>query len=156
MKYFISACLMGKKCKYNGGDNYDADLASLVSNDDIVLICPEVDGGLSVPRNPVELNYHKALDKDGNDYTSCFIKGVESVIEKAEKENPDAFILQPRSPSCGIGLIYDGTFSKTLIKGNGLLSDKLLEKGYKLYTPSSFKALKDQSISSLSIDIDAK
>ena len=156
MKYFISACLMGKKCKYNGGYNYDADLASLVSNDDIVLICPEVDGGLPVPRNPVELNDHKALDKDGNDYTSFFIKGVVSVIEKAEKENPDAFILQPRSPSCGIGLIYDGTFSKTLIKGNGLLSDKLLEKGYKLYTPSSFKALKDQSISSLSIDIDAK
>ena len=156
MKYFISACLMGKKCKYNGGDNYDEDLTFLVSNDDIVLICPEVDGGLPVPRNPVELNDHKALDKDGNDYTSFFIKGVESVIGKAEKENPDAFILQPRSPSCGIGLIYDGTFSKTLIKGNGLLSDKLLEKGYKLYTPSSFKALKDQSISSLSIDIDAK
>ena len=86
MKYFISACLMGKKCKYNGGDNYDADLASLVSNDHIVLICPEVDGGLPVPRNPVELNDHKALDKDGNDYTSFFIKGVESVVEKAEKE----------------------------------------------------------------------
>ena len=126
MKYFVSACLMGKKCKYNGGDNYDPDLVSLLKDDEIILICPETMGGLPIPRNPVELNDNRALDSDGNDYTFFFLKGVESVIEKSKIENPDAFILQPRSPSCGFGLIYDGTFSKTLVKSNGLLTQKLL------------------------------
>ena len=124
MKYFVSACLMGKKCKYNGGDNYDPDLVSLLKDDEIILICPETMGGLPIPRKPVELNDNRALDSDGNDYTFFFLKGVESVIEKSKIENPDAFILQPRSPSCGFGLIYDGTFSKTLVKGNGLLTQK--------------------------------
>ena len=156
MKYFVSACLMGRKCKYNGGDNYDPDLVSLLIDNEIVLICPETEGGLPVPRNPVELNDNRALDRDGNDYTSFFLKGVESVIEKSKKENPDAFILQPRSPSCGFGIIYDGTFSKTLIKGNGLLSQKLLEKGYKIYNPSSFKEENNQSITSITIDRESK
>lgn len=156
MKYFVSACLMGRKCKYNGGDNYDPDLVSLLIDNEIVLICPETEGGLPVPRNPVELNDNRALDRDGNDYTSFFLKGVESVIEKSKKENPDAFILQPRSPSCGFGLIYDGTFSKTLLKGNGLLSQKLLEKGYKIYNPSSFKEENNQSITSITIDRESK
>ena len=123
---------MGKKCKYNGGDNYDPFLESLLKDDEVILICPETEGGLPVPRNPVELNGNKALDREGNDYTSFFSKGVEIVVEKAEKEQPDAFILQPRSPTCGYGFIYDGTFSKTLIKGNGLLVQKLLDKGYKI------------------------
>ena len=156
MKYFVSACLMGKKCKYNGGDNYDPDLVSLLKDDEIILICPETMGGLPIPRNPVELNDNRALDSDGNDYTFFFLKGVESVIEKSKIENPDAFILQPRSPSCGFGLIYDGTFSKTLLKGNGLLSQKLLEKGYKIYNPSSFKEENNQSITSLTIDRESK
>ena len=156
MKYFVSACLMGKKCKYNGGDNYDPDLVSLLKDDEIILICPETMGGLPIPRNPVELNDNRALDSDGNDYTFFFLKGVESVIEKSKIENPDAFILQPRSPSCGFGLIYDGTFSKTLLKGNGLLSQKILEKGYKIYNPSSFKEENNQSITSITIDRESK
>ena len=156
MKYFVSACLMGKKCKYNGGDNYDPDLVSLLKDDEIILICPETMGGLPIPRNPVELNDNRALDSDGNDYTFFFLKGVESVIEKSKIENPDAFILQPRSPSCGFGLIYDGTFSKTLVKSNGLLTQKLLEKGCKIYNPNTFKEENNHSITSLTIDRESK
>lgn len=156
MKYFVSACLMGKKCKYNGGDNYDPFLESLLKDDEVILICPETEGGLPVPRNPVELNGNKTLDREGNDYTSFFSKGVEIVVEKAEKEQPDAFILQPRSPSCGYGFIYDGTFSNTLIEGNGLLGQKLLEKGYKIYNPSTYKDENNQSITSLTIDRESK
>ena len=96
------------------------------------------------------------MDRDGNDYTSFFSKGVEIVVEKAEKEKTDAFILQPRSPSCGYGFIYDGTFSKTLIKGNGLLVQKLLDKGYKIYNPSTYKDENNQSITSLTIDRESK
>ena len=100
MKYFVSACLMGKKCKYNGGDNYDPFLESLLKDDEVILICPETEGGLPVPRNPVELNGNRALDREGNDYTSFFSKGVEIVVEKAEKEQPDAFIPQQVQKLC--------------------------------------------------------
>ena len=142
MKCFVSACLMGKKCKYNGGHNFDPELSELLKGDDVTLICPEVEGGLPIPRHPVELIERKAKDKDGNDYTSFFLKGVDIVLNRAKKENPEAFILQPRSPSCGIGYIYDGTFSSTLIEGDGLLVQRLKSEGYKLYTPNSFKEIK--------------
>ena len=141
MKYFVSACLLGENCKWNGGNNYDSCLSSLLFDQEVSLICPEVEGGLSTPRCPIEIKDGRALDKNGNDYTSCFLNGAERILAKAKSEKPDAFILQPRSPTCGLGNIYDGTFSGKLIKGNGFLCQILIENGYKVYTPDDFKSL---------------
>ena len=138
MKYLVSACLLGEKCKYNGGDNYNEELVIAIKDHTVVPICPEVEGGLPVPRNSVEIVDGKALDAYGNDYTSYFIKGRDKVFEIVSKEKPDAIILQPRSPSCGSGYIYDGSFSSVLVKGNGFFADKLKKEGYKVYTPQEF------------------
>lgn len=140
MKYFVSACLMGKKCKYNGGHNYNRELSIFLENHEVTLICPEVEGGLSIPRNPVELRDGKAIDREGNEYTQHFINGAKAIITKAKVIEPDCFILQPRSPSCGIGHIYDGTFSSTLIEGNGILVEMLKKEGMKYLSPSDFLA----------------
>ena len=138
MKIFVSACLLGRNCKYNGGNNYNEELEKRLEGCTIIPICPEVEGGLPVPRNPVEIAGGFAKDRDGNDYTSYFLKGAESVMKRVREEKPDALILQSRSPSCGKGLIYDGSFTSRLIEGNGFFVQLLIKEGYKVFTPNEF------------------
>ena len=127
MKIAVSACLLGHDCKYSGGNNRSQKVLDYIEGHEIIPVCPEVTGGLPVPRIPVELKDGKAINRDGEDVTEFFRRGVEMTMEKLEGQDIDLAILQPRSPSCGCKQIYDGTFTKTLINGKGMFAQALAD-----------------------------
>ena len=129
MKIAVSACLLGHNCKYSGGNNRSQKVLDYIEGHEVIPVCPEVTGGLSTPRVPVELKNDRAVNRDGEDVTEFFQRGVKLTMEKLAGQNIDLAILQPRSPSCGCKQIYDGTFSKTLIEGTGMFAQALAETG---------------------------
>lgn len=133
MNILVSSCLCGVNCKYNGGNNEDKRVAKLMDTHTVICVCPEVLGGLSTPRTPAEIVGDRVLTKDGEDVTEAFYKGAEKALEAAEKYNVDMAILKANSPSCGCGKVYDGTFSKTLVEGDGVFAKMLKEKNIKVY-----------------------
>ena len=132
MKIAVSACLLGHNCKYSGGNNRSQKVLDYIEGHEVIPVCPEVTGGMPTPRVPVELKDSKAINRDGEDVTEFFQRGVEKTMEKLDGQNIDLAILQPRSPSCGCKQIYDGTFSKTLIDGKGMFAQALAEAGIPL------------------------
>ena len=127
MKVLVSACLLGHNCKYSGGNNYDPILNELLKGHEIIPVCPEVMGGLSVPRIPCEIIGDKVIGKDGNDYTYLYQLGAKKALEIAKKEKITLAILKKRSPSCGASLVYDGTFTKRLVIKDGIFARELKE-----------------------------
>lgn len=132
MKIAVSACLLGHDCKYNGGNNRSQKVLDYIKGHEVIPVCPEVEGGLPVPRVPVELKNGRAINRNSEDVTEFFLRGVELTMEKLADQNIDLAILQPRSPSCGCKQIYDGTFSKTLIDGKGMFAQALSDAGIPL------------------------
>lgn len=126
-KILVSACLLGENCKYNGGNNYNEDVAALSEYFEIIPICPEYFGGLAVPREPCEIKDGRVISKDGVDLTDEFNLGAQHTLYIAQEKNCAAALLKEHSPSCGYGEIYDGTFTHAVVKGNGVTAD-LLEK----------------------------
>ena len=127
MKIAVSACLLGHDCKYNGGNNRSQKVLDYIEGHEVIPVCPEVTGGMPVPRVPVELKNSRAINRDGEDVTEFFQKGVKLTMEKMQ--DIDLAILQPRSPSCGCKQIYDGSFTKTMIEGKGMFAQALAEVG---------------------------
>ena len=134
MNILVSSCLCGVNCKYNGGNNEDKRVAKLMDTHTVICVCPEVLGGLSTPRTPAEIVGDRVITKDGEDVTEAFYKGAEKALEAAEKYNVDMAILKANSPSCGCGKVYDGTFSKTLVEGDGVFAKMLKEKNIRVYS----------------------
>ena len=132
MKIMVSACLMGENVKYNGGNNYSKALLAFVRGHDLVPVCPEVLGGLPVPREPAEIVNGTVMDRTGISVDSAFRHGAAAVLKIAEEEKPDLIVLQSRSPSCGVHEIYDGTFSGRKIPGAGITARLLLEHGFRV------------------------
>lgn len=137
-KIIVSACLLGCNCKYSGGNNRNEKLIQLKDRYHLIPICPEVDGGLPTPRPPCEIVKDKVRTKDGRDYTSYFQKGAKLSLATAKKEGATLAILKSRSPSCGYGQIYDGSFSGKLIAGKGLTAELLEQNGIKIYNEDNF------------------
>ena len=129
MKIAVSACLLGHNCKYNGGNNRSQKVLHFIEGHEVIPICPEVAGGLPIPRIPVELQNGRAINANGEDVTEFFQAGTEKTMARLAGEHIDLAILQPRSPSCGCKQIYNGTFSKTLIDGKGMFAQALAEAG---------------------------
>lgn len=132
----ISACLAGVNCKYNGGNNLDLRIKKLLTDKKAILVCPEQLGGLPTPRVPCEIVdsvYKKVINKNGVDVTEQFIKGANETLKIANSVNAKYAILKSKSPSCGIGEIYDGTFSGKLISGNGITADLLIKNNIKVF-----------------------
>ncbi|MBR5269669.1 MAG: DUF523 domain-containing protein [Anaerotignum sp.] len=127
MKIAVSACLLGYDCKYNGGNNRSQKVLDYIEGHEVISVCPEVTGGMPIPRVPVELKNGRAINRDGEDVTEFFQKGVKLTMKKMQ--DIDLAILQPRSPSCGCKQIYDGTFTKTFITGKGMFAQALAEAG---------------------------
>lgn len=135
----VSACLLGTNCKYNGGNNYNNEIVALASKYNLIPVCPEQLGGCSTPRLAAEIQQGsgkdvfegraKVIRKDGVDVSSQFIDGAKETLNIAQLMNARWAILKAKSPSCGKGNIYDGTFSGKLKKGNGVTTDILLENG---------------------------
>ncbi len=134
MKYLISACLIGENCKYNGGNNLDSVAKLLYDKGLAFSICPEVLGGLTIPRVAAEITDDKVITKDGIDVTNEYDLGAEESLKYALKHDIKIAILQARSPSCGSSYIYDGTHSGKLILGQGITSKLLRRHGIKVIT----------------------
>lgn len=129
----ISACLAGMNCKYSGGNNLNEKVVELLKKGNAILVCPEQLGGLPTPRVGAEI---KVIDgkryvftKDGRDVTEEYERGAKEVLDLAKRINATKAILKSRSPSCGVNIIYDGTFTKTIIEGDGVTTKLLRENG---------------------------
>lgn len=131
----ISACLLGVNCKYNGGANPvpEARLAALKEKYTLVPVCPESYGGLATPRPPSERVGERVLARDGTDVTAQYEKGAQAALRLAELFGCKKAILKERSPSCGHGMIYDGTFSGALTPGDGVTAALLAAHGVAMY-----------------------
>ncbi|WP_312653021.1 DUF523 domain-containing protein [Aminipila sp.] len=136
--YIISGCLLGENCRYNGGNNYIDWIKEFSKKHNYISVCPEVDGGLEIPRPPAEITEGRVINCEGTDVTDAFLRGTEIVWEKIVRksqelgEEIEGAILKANSPSCGSGKIYDGTFSRKTIDGDGFLAAFLKEKGIKV------------------------
>lgn len=132
MKILVSACLTGENCKYNGGSNFSEKLAALAEENELIPVCPEVLGGLPVPRTPAEIRDGIVTAKDGRVVDEFFRKGAEKALRIAQENHAELAILQSRSPSCGPKQIYDGSFSGTRIPGMGVFAALLSENGFRV------------------------
>ena len=130
MKIMVSACLLGEKCKYNGGNNRNPGLLHLLSGHKVIPVCPEVLGGLPTPRVPAEIVNGTVINREGVSVDDAFRRGAKKALEMARQEKPDLIILQSRSPSCGVKEIYDGTFSGKLVPGHGIFAEMALQAGF--------------------------
>lgn len=130
----VSACLLGVCCRYDGESKPNADVIKLREKYVLIPICPEVDGGLPTPRTPSERVGDRVLMRDGRDVTDNYISGAEQALSKAEAFSCKAAILKARSPSCGKGKIYDGSFSGKLTDRDGVCAELLSSRGISIFT----------------------
>lgn len=130
MKIIVSACLLGENCKYSGGNNRHPELIQTLSGHTVIPVCPEALGGLPTPRTPAEIVGGTVMNREGVSVDEAFRRGARSALALVEREQPDLIILQPRSPSCGVHEIYDGTFSGRLVPGQGMFADLAIRAGY--------------------------
>ena len=143
MRICVSACLLGQRVKYNGGDNLISGLAERLRGHEVLPVCPEVAGGLPVPRPPVELARGRVLTADGVDKTDAFHVGVEAALAALDLDGVgvDLATLQSRSPSCGVNEVYDGSFTGRLIPGQGLFAEALAARGVRIVDAAGLDTL---------------
>ncbi|GGI65894.1 MULTISPECIES: DUF523 domain-containing protein [Enterococcus] len=144
----VSACLGGCPVRYDGRDQRVAEIEQLVKQQEAIMICPEVLGGLPIPRDPAEIVggdgfsvWHgdgKVLTNQGVDVTDAFKKGAMTALKKLQEKGIDTLILKEKSPSCGSQWIYDGTFSGTKVKGVGVATAYFLDHGIKVYSETQW------------------
>ena len=125
----VSACLAGFPCRYDGKARPCAEAMELVREGKAIPVCPEQLGGLSTPRPPCEIRAGRVIDRNGADRTEDYRRGAEAVLSLARAYGATEAMLQKRSPSCGSGWIYDGTFSNRLVVGDGVTARLLAENG---------------------------
>jgi len=126
-KIICSACLLGVKCRYDGKSKANKKVLALVKRVILIPVCPEQLGGQTTPRKDAEQKGSRVIEKSGKDVTKYFLAGAKEVLRIAKILGIKKAILKQRSPSCGCGQIYDGSFSGKIIKGDGLTT-KLLKK----------------------------
>ena len=110
MRLLVSACLLGVKCRYDGQSRPDEKVLGLLKNHVLVPVCPEQLGGLSTPRCPCEIQGDRVMSRDGDDRTAEYEKGAQEALRLCRLFSCEAAILKAKSPSCGLGCVYDGTF----------------------------------------------
>lgn len=140
-KILVSACFLKQGYKYNGDANINQRIIELACKYEFILICPEVVGGLPTPRHPSEIVGQRVLNSIGEDVTNAFYKGAYDALEKAKKYGCKKAILKAKSPSCGKGYIYDGTFSHNITKGNGIAAQLLMDNGIEVFTEEELDKL---------------
>ncbi len=131
-KILCSACLLGVKCRYDSQSKPKEKVLELAKKEILIPICPEQLGGLPTPREAAERRGEKVISKSGQDVTKNFQQGAKEVLRLVKLFDIREAILKQRSPSCGSGQIYDGTFSKTVIKGDGVATALLKQNGVKV------------------------
>ena len=134
----VSACLLKDNCKYNGDNNYNKEVYDFVKEHDYVKICPELMAELPVPRPKMEMKDGKLIRIDGKDLSDNMEIAISKLEKLIENEHFDLAILKSKSPSCGYKNIYDGTFSKKIVEGNGFACECLLRHNIKILTELDF------------------
>ena len=129
MRILVSACLLGENCKYSGGNNYNQAVVDFVQGHQVIPVCPEVLGGLPIPRSPAELVDGVVINKAGIRVDEQFRTGAEKALAIAKQNGAELAILQSRSPSCGVKEIYDGSFTGRKIPGQGVFAVMLQQAG---------------------------
>jgi uncharacterized protein YbbK (DUF523 family) len=130
----VSACLAGIPCRWDGNRKPNKKVIDLIKAGKAIPVCPEQLGGLTTPRQPSERLNDKVISKNGPDVTHQFILGSQIVLELAQEYCCTQAILKARSPSCGKGMIYNGTFKDKLINGNGITAELLMKNGIEVLT----------------------
>lgn len=144
----VSACLLGSRCRYDGGSKPVPQLKEWLKDVRIVPFCPEVLGDLTIPRPPAEIQNGAGSDvlrgtaqvvnRNGLDCTAAFIAGARKVLDIYYRESPQYVILKSNSPSCGVGRIHDGSFSDKMRNGDGVTAALLIQNGARVYTEEEF------------------
>ena len=131
-KVLVSACLLGQSCRYDGRSKPCAAAELLLDKCHVIPVCPEIMGGLPTPRTPAERCGERVINRAGEDVTAQYRRGAEETLRLAKLFGCDTAILKEKSPSCGCGEIYDGTFSKNLVPGDGVTAALLKENGIRV------------------------
>ena len=132
MKVMVSACLLGRNCKYNGGNNLSEKTVEFVKDKEVIEVCPEVLAGLGIPRIPIEIVDGILRDRDGVEKDTVLREAIAKILKQIEGEEIECAILKSRSPTCGVHQVYDGTFSGTLRDGAGLFAQALMDAGIRV------------------------
>ncbi len=140
-KLLVSACLLGAPCRYDGKSKPLAGIERLRETYELVPVCPEQEGGLPTPRTPSERRGEAVVMQDGTDVTAQYRRGAEAALTLCRREGCAAALLKERSPSCGSGAIYDGSFTHTLIPGDGVTAELLRQNGVRIYGESELDLL---------------
>ncbi len=130
----VSACLAGLRCRYDGGSKPCPAVMRLVAEGKAIPVCPEQLGGLPTPRVSAEMRGGKLINREGVDVSAEFARGAEEALTLAKLAGATTAILKARSPSCGSGQIYDGTFTGTLVSGDGVLAALCKANGIEVKT----------------------
>lgn len=136
----VSACLAGIPCRWDGEEKGEDPIVELVRRGEAILVCPEQLGGLTTPRSPSELRDGRVVSREGRDVTEEFRRGAEIALAVAERYGCTEAILKARSPSCGSGRIYDGSFSGRLVSGDGVTAALLKARGIRVYSEEEYPA----------------
>lgn len=152
-KILVSACLVGSKVRYNAADVpcENGWLEQWLAEGRVVAFCPEVAGGLPVPRPPAEIFGGKTggavlagdaqvRDNAGRDVSAYFVEGAKKALETAQKNHIKVAILKEKSPSCGSSFIYDGTFSGNRLEGQGVTTALLMKHGIRVFSENEIAA----------------
>ena len=127
MKIMVSACLLGRNCKYSGGNNLDEKVVAYLQGHEVIPVCPEEQAGLGIPRVPMEIVGGVLINKEGVVVDEPVRRAVAQIV--SAHQDVDLAILKSRSPTCGVKQVYDGTFSGVLVDGSGTLAQALRDAG---------------------------
>lgn len=143
MKILVSACLLGCPCRYDGQSKKHPEVEALRERGhELIAVCPEVQGGLTTPRPPAERQKDgRVVNQEGTDVTVQYRRGAEIALQTAREQGCALAILKERSPSCGSGEIYDGTFSGTLVPGDGVAAQRLRQAGIQVLGESQVNTI---------------
>ncbi|MBO5374846.1 MAG: DUF523 domain-containing protein [Clostridia bacterium] len=142
-KALVSACLLGVPCRYDGLSKPVEKVIALKKEYELIPICPEVQGGLDTPRVPAEIVGDRVINKSGIDVTENYKNGAKIALDLALENGCKVAILKAKSPSCGKGMIYDGTFTKTLKNGNGVCAKLFLDNDIIVFTENEIGELNE-------------
>ena len=145
MKILVSACLLGVACRYDGQSKTYPRIEELCRRHQVVPVCPEIMGGLPTPRVPAERRGAQVITKSGANVTENYDRGAQQVPQLARTMACTVAVLKERSPSCGSGQIYDGTFTGTLTDGWGVAAQLLRENGIRVLGESQLAAFLEES-----------
>ena len=140
-KILVSACLLGKACRYDGRSKMYPQIDALRGKCELIPFCPEEAGGLPTPRVPAEITKQGVFTRDGRDVTQAYRRGAQYALETARREEAAFAILKSKSPSCGKYEVYDGSFSGTLKAGQGVTAALFSENEIPVFTEEEIEKI---------------